>query len=513
MSVKQKLIVNSIFAALPRVLGWSLTLFITPYMVHLLGISLFGTWALLSSLSSYLFLLDFGFASAIARFVAEADATQNRNRLSKIFSISVLLYVCWGVVIASALMLWRSEICDFFRLEAHDASALKTAYIATVFSFLFSMLATAYLQIIDGLQKMNVSGTIASTAIISMNISNLIVLHLGHGIIGLAVSSALVNAAMLIAAFIAVHKNIPDLRFSRFEFSLLKSMLKYGGQLQVSSLLYIIIIRTESPIISSILGTSAVGYYRLANGLAGISRDIPSLLLSAVIPTATMLHASERREELQRLYERASTYLVFFAFSIAAFFFCFSEALLRLWLNSEEYLAAALPMRLMIIGFCANILTGVCTSMARAIGQTKQEMVINLVIVVLHLLLNIVLLYWIGMSAIGVATAVVLTPMSMLLIAQLSTQFGFSLSAISKQIFLPNMLLVSISSIIAIGVYEMVHSMIHGYDMGLRQSELIALLISGAVFSTSQLLLGVRYGIVRIEDLQSLWRRNSSINP
>ncbi len=510
MSVKQKLVLNSIFAALPRILAWSLTLFITPYIVYQLGIALFGTWALLSSLSSYLFLLDFGFATSIARFVAEADATQNRDRLSKIFSISFLLYACWGVVIASILLLWQNEICNFFRLEAPDASMLKVAYVATVFSFLCSMFATAFLQMIDGLQKMKLSGTITSVSIISMNIANIVALYLGYNIAGMAIGTALVQTATLVAALIAVRKNIPDLKFSRFETSLFKSMFKYGGQLQVSSLLYIIVIRTESPIISSILGASAVGYYRLANGLAGLSRDIPSLVLSALIPTATMLYASERKEELQRLYERATAYLTFFAFSVAAFFFCFSEGLLRLWLNSEDYLVAALPMRLMIIGFCANILTGVCTSLARAIGQTKQEMIINIVIVFLHLSLNIALLYWVGLNSIGIATAAVLTPMSVLLIARLSTQFGFSLTSVSKQIFLPNLLLVSISSIVGLGIYEIVRAMIQVNVVGLRYSELIALLISGVGFSASQLFLGARFGIVRIEDLQSLLRPSVS---
>ncbi len=506
MSVKRKLVLNSIFAALPRVLAWSLTLFITPYIVHQLGIALFGTWALLSSLSSYLFLLDFGFATSIARFVAEADATQNRSRLSEIFSISLLLYACWGIVIASILLLWQNEICNFFRLEAPDESILKMAYIATVFSFLCSMFATAYLQIIDGLQKMKVSGTITSASIISTNIANIVVLYLGYGIVGLAVGTALVQAATLVAALIAVRKNIPDLKFSRFEFSLFKSMFKYGGQLQVSSLLYIIVIRTESPIISSILGASAVGYYRLANSLAGLSRDIPSLLLSALIPTATMLYASERKEELHRLYERATAYLTFFAFSVAAFFFCFSEGLLRLWLNSEDYLVAALPMRLMIVGFCANILTGVCTSLARAIGQTKQEMIINSVTTFLHLPLNIALLHWVGLNGIAIATAAVLTPMSLFLIARLSTPFGFSLASVSKQIFLPNLLLVSLSSMVGLGIYEIVRAMIHVNVLGLRYSELIALLISGVGFSASQLFLGARFGMVRIEDLQSLLR-------
>lgn len=506
MSVKKKLILNSIFAAFPRLLGWLLTLFITPYIVHQLGISLFGTWALLSALPSYLFLLDFGFATSISRFVAEADATRDHERLSKIFSVTVVLYACWGIAITAMLLWWQGSICDFFRLEAPDASMLSAAYMAMIFSFLFSMLATAYLQMIDGVQKMDISGTITAVAIISINIFNIVALYLGYSIVGLALVSLIINFMMFIAALIAAHRTIPSLRFSRFEFPLFKSMLKYGGQLQVSSLLYMIVIRTESPIISSILGASAVGYYRLANSLAGLSRDIPSLLLSAIIPTATMLHARERKEELQRLYERANTYLFFFALSVAGFFFCFSEGLLRLWLNSEEYLISALPMRLMIVGFCANILTGVCTSMARAIGQTKQEMFINLATVLLHLLLNVALLHWIGLSGIGMATALVLVPMSLLMIARLSTYFGFSLWTTAKQIFLPNVLLVSISSLIGLGIYQVMKTTGLTETWGLRQSEFMLLLMAGIAFTISQLLLGIHFGIVRIDDLKSLLR-------
>ncbi len=510
MSLKKRLVINSIFAALPRILGWSLTIFITPYIVHQLGIARFGTWTLLSSLSSYLFLLDFGFASAIARFVAEADAVRDDNRLSKIFSISVFLYVAAGGAIATVLLVWQDEICNFLRLETADPFELKGAYTATVFSFLFSMFATAYLQIIDGLQKMNISGTITSLAIISTNVLSVIIVYLGHGILGLAVVSLCISSVMFVSSLVAVRKSIPSLKFSRFEWALFRSMLKYGSQLQVSSLLYVVVIRTESPIISSMLGTVAVGYYRLANGLAGLSRDIPSLLLSALIPTATMLHASERKAELQHLYTQANTYLTFCAISIAGFFFCFAESLLRMWLNSDEFLQAALPMRLMIIGFCANILTGVCTSLARAIGQAKQEMLINLAISVMHILLNIGLLYQVGMNAIGLATALVLVPMSALLIGQLSRYFGASLLIFWKQNLLPNLLLVALSLFIARTVYELLRPLLHQAISTIRLFEFVALLIAGSIFLTIQVLLGAHFGIVQIDDLQLLQKRKVS---
>lgn len=507
MTVKRKLIFNSIFAAIPRILGWFLTLFITPYIIQRLGLPLFGTWTLLSSLSSYLLLLDFGFATATARFVAEADAAGNQARLSKIFSMSMLLYACLGVTVVAGLLIWKVEICEFFRLEAPDASMLSTAYTAVTLSFVFGLMVTACLQMLEGLQKMNLSGSISSIGIIVMNILNIAALYLDYGIVGLAVVSAFINCMMLIAGIIALNKSVPNLKLTKFEFSLFKSMLKYGGQLQVSLLAYIVVIRTESPIISSILGSSAVGYYRLANSLAGLSRDISSLMLSAILPTATMLYASERKEEFQRLYTRASMYLTFFAVSVSAFFFCFSEGLLRLWLNSEEYLIASTPMRLMIIGFGANILTGVCTSLARAMGKAKQEMVVNLVMVMLHVSLNVYLLNWLGIKAIGFATALVLVPISLLLISILTKQLGMSMLNIVKQIFLPNFALVIGSSLAGLGVYKLLGQWIQPYGVDLRSSEFITLMVAGVVFTAAQLFLGIRFGMVRMADLSELLRR------
>lgn len=510
MSVKRKLVLNTIFVSIPRALSWVLTLFVTPYVVGQLGISLFGVWSLLFSLSLYFFLADFGFASSIARFVAEADATRNDERLSQIFSVALWFYAALSLALVTATLAWQKEIRAFFRIELSDDPSLNLAYVATIFGCACSLLAMAFSQILEGLQKMNVSGSISSIGILAMNVASAIAVGLGFGVAGLAVVFAAANFLTLVAALAAIWKSVPNLRLKPFETSLFKAMLKYGAQLHVSMLAFILVVRTESPIISSVLGATAVGYYRLANGLAGLSRDLPSLLVGALLPTATMLHASARRDELKRLYERANAYLAFFAFSVSAFFFCFADALLRLWLDSDEFQLAALPMRLMTVGFCANVLTSATISLTRAMGLTRQELVVNLVIVVSHVGLNVALLRWLGMSGVGVATALVLAPASLSLMALLSPKFEASLLELCGKIWLPNLLMVAGSSLVALGVYALAQEGLRPQEWLIRQEELVKLLAAGSAFVGTQLVLGERFGMIRFADLRDLLKRKTA---
>lgn len=510
MNVKRKLVLNTIFVSIPRALSWILTLFVTPYIVGKLGISLFGVWSLLFSLSLYFFLADFGFASAIARFVAEADATRDDERLSRIVSVALWFYAALSLAILALALAWKAEIFALLQLQPLRDASLDFAYAATIFGCAFSLLAMAFSQVLEGLQKMNVSGSINSIGILAMNLANVVALHLGYGIEGLATVFATSHLLTLAATLVAIRNSLPALRLARFDGALFKAMLRYGGQLHVSMLAFILVVRTESPIISSVLGATAVGYYRLANGLAGLARDLPSLLVGALLPTATMLHARERQEDLMRLYERANAYLAFFAFSIGAFFFCFADALLRLWLNSDDFQLAATPMRLMVMGFCANVLTGVSIFLARAIGLTKQELVVNLVVIFSHLPLNVALLRFLGESGIGVATALALAPSSLVLIALLSKRFGWSFSELTKKIFLPNLSLAAFSSLVGLGVYALVQRWLSDLDWNLRQAELTKLLFAGLAFSATQFVLGARFGIIRFEDLRDLLKRRPS---
>ena len=64
---------NSIFSVSSYFVQFIIVFVVTPYMLHKLGTTLFGIWALVSVVTSYTQLADFGIGRSIIKFVAEYD--------------------------------------------------------------------------------------------------------------------------------------------------------------------------------------------------------------------------------------------------------------------------------------------------------------------------------------------------------------------------------------------------------------------------------------------------------
>jgi O-antigen/teichoic acid export membrane protein len=56
-----------------KAVGMLLSLFVSAYVVHRLGLRAFGFWAVISAISQYAQLLDFGVGPSLTRFVAHLD--------------------------------------------------------------------------------------------------------------------------------------------------------------------------------------------------------------------------------------------------------------------------------------------------------------------------------------------------------------------------------------------------------------------------------------------------------
>src|SRR4030042_3768624 len=66
--------------------------FLTPFIVHSLGNVYYGIWALLSQVSGYLWLLDFGVRESVIKFVAQYHASGQKDDLVATVNGAVYLY-------------------------------------------------------------------------------------------------------------------------------------------------------------------------------------------------------------------------------------------------------------------------------------------------------------------------------------------------------------------------------------------------------------------------------------
>src|SRR5579859_7653103 len=101
-----------------------ISFFMAPFIVHKLGDSAYGIWALMLQLTGYMGVVDVGLRSALVRFVSRLRAQNDQEGLNQLLSSTLQLYSAFAVLCLSG-----GAILSFFALpHLHvPANLLPTA--------------------------------------------------------------------------------------------------------------------------------------------------------------------------------------------------------------------------------------------------------------------------------------------------------------------------------------------------------------------------------------------------
>src|ERR1700743_1258941 len=80
--------------------------FLTPFVIHSLGVDAYGIWILATSTVAYLWILDMGLRSAVIRFVSKAAAQEKPEDATKAIGAAlwVRVLISAGVAVLSVVL-------------------------------------------------------------------------------------------------------------------------------------------------------------------------------------------------------------------------------------------------------------------------------------------------------------------------------------------------------------------------------------------------------------------------
>ena len=71
-----------------------------PILLSFIGVAEFGLYRLLGSIIAYFNVLDFGLSSTITRFLVKYKTLQDQEKIDKLLTMSLILYVGIGVLLS-----------------------------------------------------------------------------------------------------------------------------------------------------------------------------------------------------------------------------------------------------------------------------------------------------------------------------------------------------------------------------------------------------------------------------
>lgn len=405
----QKVLRNSMAMTLATSLTLLMGFVVIPIAISRVGLTLYGVWVILSGVLSYFSLFDLGVGGTFVTQLTMAATREDRIGVRQVITISLLLYALMAILLSPAAIYVAPHLGSWFHLGPKHQRVVQGLF-WWVYAYLFlSQAFNVFPSLLIGLQRLRLVSVISVMTQIVNYAVLLVALATHWGLYSFILANYLSwGAATLLYVVLTSRwvRGVPWHNPFQLSRELIKTMLSFGGWIQINRLSNQINNETDRILIGLYVNTAVAGVFQLGNKLAQLSRRFPMNFASALLPVFSVWEAQQHsQEQIRRHYIDASRYLALATFFVAGLIAATSSAMMVFWLN-HRYPEFFLIVTLLLITYTMNNLTGIGTTFLRGIGKPRLESYYAIVGSSLKLALSIALAPHFGLLGILLGTTI-----------------------------------------------------------------------------------------------------------
>jgi O-antigen/teichoic acid export membrane protein len=382
-----------------------------PILLNHLGTERFGVWATITSLTFLLTFADLGLSNGVVNAVADADATDDRLRMSRDVSSVLLVLSAVGFAIIPLFFLLEQfmDVADLVGRQADLPSReVRSALLAFVTCLAIGLPLGIVVRIQMGLQQTAVAYAWIALGSVLGVLAMLIAVALDAGLGGvvLATTGGPVVAAA-INAVVLFGRSRPWLRprCHHVSWTAASMLMRAGGLWLVIQCATAISYQSDALIISHILGADAVTSYTVPMRLFLF---MPALMTFALLPLWPAIRSALARDEVQ--WVRQATYRMTAIAAIAvlvstAFLLWAAPRIIDVWTGGQVEASAAL-LRVLALWALTTCLVTPLAFLLAGLNALRFILITNVCMAMLNLALSIPLAYAIGIEGVALGTVI-----------------------------------------------------------------------------------------------------------
>jgi O-antigen/teichoic acid export membrane protein len=380
---------------------------LTPFILHSIGRTDFGLWALSGSVTGYGWLLDLGISGAIIKYLAEHRTKAEPDQANRLVATSIVLYTGLGLLTV-VLTIPAAVLCpSLFHLPSSQHATLTWVILLMGLGIGLGIPSTTTSSVLQGLQRfdlvnlVNIASTLVSVAAI------VTVLVLGGGLVGLVAINVPLTLAAQMARIWILHRVAPEIRFgwrgsSRslvrklISFSVSTFVLQVAGRVQTE---------TDVIVIGANLTVASVAPYALARGISGAAQTLAVQFIRVLLPLASELHTQDDWNRLQAVYVAGCRLTLAIYLPVGATCVLLGGPILRAWVGAPYARYSYLVVILTIAG-ALDITLWPSGYILQGMAQHHLLAKISAISALVNLGLSLVLVHRFGLLGVALGTLV-----------------------------------------------------------------------------------------------------------
>lgn len=385
--MKKELLKNTLFIAIGKFSTQVISYLLLPLYTKVLSTSEYGTYDFI--VTACIFIVPFItmlMEDSMFRFLIDAEKQEEKNSIMSNTIIYSLI----------SLSIWSILLFIILNLVSYEYTVVFILYII---SCILITLMNSITRGIGRFKFYSICNFILSISTIILNIVLITIFKLGAN--GLLYSTIISNVITSIFMFfkLKIYNNIKVKYLNRIK---IKEMLKYSYPLTANSIGWSIINISDRLIITFILGSGANGIYAIANKFPNILNTFASFFFLAFKENASK---ALKEIDYKAYYNNMLKTIHNLFVSISLLLITFMPFIFNIFIN-KAYIDAKNYIPILIIALYYGNIAGYYGSLLIAFKDTKTIGKSTVIGSILNLLINFLLIKYIGIYAAVISTLV-----------------------------------------------------------------------------------------------------------
>ena len=412
---KNELKLGAILSYVVIALNMVISVLYTPILTRSLGQSEYGLYSLVSSIISYLTILDLGFGNAIIIYTTRYHAKQQKEKEEELHGMFLKIYTVIGIVAGILGVVLYFNVSNIFgsSMTVEEIEKAKILMIILTLNLVITFPLSIFTSIITAYEKFVVSKLINIIRIILTPIIMIPLLLNGFKSISLVIVITVLNISTLLINMIYCLRTLKvKIKFGKINLKLLKEIFAYSFFIFLNTIIDKINWSVDQFILGAIKGTVEVAIYSLAAQINTLYLNFSTAISGIMLPKiTTMVEKGESNSEVDKLFIKVGRLQFLLLSLIITGFIMFGRQFMIFW-GGIEYTKAYEVACILIIPVTIPLIQNLGISIVQAKNKHRFRTMVLFTIAILNVMISIPLAKYFGAigSAIGTSIGIIIGP-------------------------------------------------------------------------------------------------------
>ncbi len=320
-----------------NIVSWFLPLIVafiaTPIIINQIGLKNYGLFSLILGFISYSFTFNVG--RAVTKYTAEFRANNQNEKINDVILSGLFVNIFLGFLGFVLIVLMTNWlVVDIFLISEDLKETAKIGFYIAALTIFLTMIGQVFIAVLQGIHRFDLYSGIITIISLFLIVGNLVLVFFNYSIQSLLVWN-LITVLFSTIAFFSFSQKYQKIGSLTLNFSILKSIVKYGLSVTAYQILGSLLLLFERTLITRMFGEESLTFYIVPMALGIYIHSFITSLTIAIFPITSQIKSSENKEKLLSIYMKSSKIVFALVTCLCVIFIAANKVILKLWIGGE----------------------------------------------------------------------------------------------------------------------------------------------------------------------------------